>query len=152
MKHQKIFQYCLAVIVFTSASFVFAGVRGDVNGDWKLGLDDTVYTLQVVAGLKPPHTTALTINGVNFDVDYDVFTWDTLPSDVIYERETVQSYTNSDGVTHYYEAVCVTSGNLNWYQAAYLAQDAGGYLACPTDADENTFTDLVIKILDYVPR
>lgn len=56
MQHQRIFQYWLIFIILTTASFVWAGVRGDVNGDGKLGLDDTIYTLQVVAGMKPPHT------------------------------------------------------------------------------------------------
>jgi len=81
----------------------------------------------------------VTINSIDFKIPYKMFTWAELPSDVIYERQPVQSYTNSDGVTHYYEVVYVESGNLNWYQAAYLAQDAGGYLASITNEGENTF-------------
>jgi len=81
----------------------------------------------------------VTINSIDFKIPYKVFTWAELPSDVIYERQPVQAYTNSDGVTHYYEAVYVASGNLNWYQTAYLAQDAGGYLASITSEVENTF-------------
>ena len=88
-------------------------------------------------GAKP--LTIVTINGVKFEIPYDVFPWAKLPTDVIYERQPVQSYTNSEGVTHYYEAVYVSSGNLNWYQAAYLAQEAGGYLASITSEGENTF-------------
>ena len=88
-------------------------------------------------GAKP--LTIVTINGVKFEIPYDVFPWAKLPTDVIYERQPVQSYTNSEGVTHYYEAVYVSSGNLNWYQAAYLAQEAGGYLASITSKGENTF-------------
>ena len=63
---------------------------------------------------------------------------------MVYERQPVQSYTAADGSTHWYEAVYVESGNLNWYQAANLAQDAGGYLASITSEGENTFVfDLV---------
>ncbi len=47
-------------------------------------------------------------------------------------------------LTHHYEAIYVPSGNLNWFQAAYLAQDAGGYLTSITSKEENTFVfDLV---------
>lgn len=85
-----------------------------------------------------------TINGVDFEITYELFTWANLPADVIHERQPVQSYTNADGVTHYYEAVYVSSGNLNWYQAANLAQNAGGYLASITSEGENSFVfDLV---------
>jgi hypothetical protein len=83
----------------------------------------------------------VTINSIDFDVSssYQFFTWSDLPSDVIYERQPVQAFTNTNGDTHYYEAVYVSSGNLNWFQAAYLAQDAGGYLACISSEEENTF-------------
>ncbi len=87
----------------------------------------------------PDTSNQVTINGVVFDIDYTVYTWETLPSDVIYQRQAIQSYTNSNRDAHTYEVVYVSSGNLNWYQAAYLAADAGGYLACPTDEGENTF-------------
>ena len=88
---------------------------------------------------RPEDLHTVTINSIEFKIPFEMFTWTELPSDVIYDRQPVQSYTNSDGVTHYYEAVYVASGNLNWYQAAYLAQDAGGYLASNTSEGENTF-------------
>ena len=81
----------------------------------------------------------VTINSVDFKIGYELFTWAELPADLIYDRQPVKSYTNSEGVTHYYEAVYVSNGSLNWYQAAYLAQEAGGYLASITSEDENTF-------------
>ncbi len=89
----------------------------------------------------------ITLNGVEFMVDksYQFFTWKALPSDVEYERMPVKEFTNPDGVTHYYEVVYLPSGNLNWFQAAYLAQEAGGYLACPTSEEENTFIFNLIK-------
>ena len=81
------------------------------------------------------------INAINFEVSaaYNFFTWKELPSDVRYERQPVQSFTSPDEDTHYYEAIYVSSGNLNWFQAAYLAQDAGGYLASITSREENAF-------------
>lgn len=79
------------------------------------------------------------INGIAFDVSCEIFTWSELPDDVIYERQPVVSFTNNAGETHYYEAVYVKSGNLNWYEAAYLADDAGGYLASIGSEAENSF-------------
>jgi hypothetical protein len=83
----------------------------------------------------------ITLNGVEFMVDknYPFFAWKELPSDVKLERMPVKEFTNPEGITHNYEVVYLPSGNLNWHQAAYLAQDAGGYLACPTSEEENTF-------------
>ena len=49
----------------------------------------------------------VTINGVDFEINYDLFTWADLPADVVYEREPVQSYTDENGVTHWYEVVYV---------------------------------------------
>lgn len=67
-----------------------------------------------------------------------------LTSDVIYKRQEVKTFTNPKGEIHFYEVVYVSSGNLNWYQAAYLADDAGGYLASVTSKEENAFVfDLV---------
>ena len=77
------------------------------------------------------------------------FTWADLPADVVYEREPLQSYTDENGATHWYEVVYVSSGNLNWYQAANLAQDAGGYLASPTSEGENNFVFELINDEKY---
>ena len=63
-----------------------------------------------------PHT--ITLNGLDIEIIFEVFSWNELPPDVEYERQAIQTYTDPDGNTHYYEAVYVKSGNLNWYQAA----------------------------------
>ena len=84
----------------------------------------------------------ITLNGVEFLVNnnYQFFTWKELPPDLIIERMPVKQFTSPDGVTHYYEVVHYPEkGSINWHQAAYLAQDAGGYLACPTSEEENSF-------------
>jgi len=83
----------------------------------------------------------ITLKGVDFmlDKNYQFFTWKGLPSDVKYERMPLKEFTSPGGFTHYYEVVYLPSGNLNWFQAAQLAQEAGGYLACPTSEAENTF-------------
>jgi hypothetical protein len=93
-----------------------------------------------VADSSNPVST-VTLNGTTFDLykKYDFFTWQKLPSDVKIERQPIQKFTNQDGVTHYYETVYLPSGNLNWFQAAYLAQDAGGYLVAITSKEENAF-------------
>ncbi len=93
-------------------------------------------------GITPDLTSqAIAINSVEFKVNerFRFFTWDSLPADVNVERQEVKAFTAPDGETHYYEAVYVPSENLNWYQAAKLAEDAGGYLACPTSEAENNF-------------
>lgn len=81
------------------------------------------------------------INNIEFDVleIYQFFTWNNLPADVKVERQEIKVYRNPNGDIHYYEVVYVPSGNLNWYQAAKLAEDAGGYLASITSAEENAF-------------
>jgi hypothetical protein len=83
----------------------------------------------------------VTINDIEFKLESKdaFFGWNELPADLKLERQPVQSFTSPEGKTHYYELVYVPAGNLNWYQAAYLAADAGGYLACPTSDAENTF-------------
>ncbi|MGD1833012.1 MAG: hypothetical protein ACPKOP_06660 [Sphaerochaetaceae bacterium] len=87
----------------------------------------------------------IVLNGISFDITFEVFSWDELPSDVVYEREELEEYTDTDGITHYYEVIYVESGNLNWYQAAYLAEVSGGYLACPTTEGENEFIFSLVK-------
>ena len=96
----------------------------------------------------------MAINAINFEVSaaYNFFTWKELPSDVRYERQPVQSFTSPNGGTHYYEAIYVSSGNLNWFQAAYLAQDAGGYLASITSREENAFVFNLVSNEKYFWR
>lgn len=84
-----------------------------------------------------PYT--ITLNGYEFTITDPVFTWKDLPEDVTYERGEVLAFMDSSGSTHYYEVIYLADGNLNWYQTAYLAQDAGGYLACPNSEEENAF-------------
>lgn len=45
--------------------------------------------------------------------------------------------------------VYVENGNLNWYQAAWLAQDAGGYLASINSAEENSFVFALVDDEKY---
>ena len=94
-----------------------------------------------------PHT--ITLNGLDIEIIFEVFSWDELPTDVEYEREEIQSFTNGAGETHFYEVVYVKSGNLNWYQAAYLAEDAGAYMACPTSEEENAFIFSLVNDSKY---
>lgn len=85
--------------------------------------------------------TTINLNGVDFNLyeQYDFFVWEELPLDVKFQRMGIKEFTSPIGIKHYYEVISISSGNLNWYQAAYLAQDAGGYLACPTSEEENRF-------------
>lgn len=116
----------------------------DKNGDGFIELSEAPTAAPGMDAPMDPNLTmldAVTINGVDFkfDTKYAFFGWDELPKDLELERQAVKSFTSPDGVTHYYEFVFVPGGNLNWYQAAYLAADAGGYLASVTSAEENLF-------------
>lgn len=95
--------------------------------------------------------TEVVINGVTFNVSdkYQFFTWDTLPADIGLEKLPVESFTNDQGDTHYYQVVYLPQGNLNWFQAAYLADDAGGYLASITSPEENAFIFNMVNDMKY---
>jgi len=62
-----------------------------------------------------------------------------------YTRNEIVSFTNSSGVTHYYELIEIPDGDVEWLCAAYLAQQSGGYLVCLETEDENEF---VFGLLD----
>lgn len=128
----------LVLFVFTLCMSCIAGYAADLadnsNGEMPFS--------GAPGGDKPSaEVQTITLNSIEFEVSgaYQFFTWSELPSDVIHERNPIQSFTDANGETHYYEAVYVESGNLNWFQAAYLAQDAGGYLACISSEEENAF-------------
>ena len=66
-----------------------------------------------------------------------------------YTRYDPVSFTNADGMTHYYELVEIPNGDVEWLCAAWLAQESGGYLVCPETADENEFVFDLIDDEDY---
>ncbi|CAK0749893.1 exported hypothetical protein [Gammaproteobacteria bacterium] len=68
-----------------------------------------------------------------------IYTFDSLPASVSAVRGTVQSFKGPDNITHWYEAVYLPQGGLNWLQVKALAVEAGGYLASITSDEENTF-------------
>ena len=85
-------------------------------------------------------TSTVTIRGIDFEVNYRIFTsFDELPDDITVERQPVQAFTRPEGDTHYYEAVLVPTQNISWVQAAVLADSVGGYLASIMSEEENTF-------------
>lgn len=75
-----------------------------------------------------------------FSVNYPIFQdFASLPDDVIYSRDPIQSFERPEGGMHYYEVVLVESMNVSWVQAAILAASEGGYLASLTTPQENAF-------------
>lgn len=66
-----------------------------------------------------------------------------------YTRKSVVSYTNNNGITHWYEVVEIPDGNVSWLTTAYLAQLSGGYLVCPETTDENEFVFTLINDTSY---
>lgn len=111
------------------------------NGITAVGLAALFTAGAVHAAPEGAATQTVTINSVDFKVskNYEFFTWDTLPSDVLYEKEPLQTFTNTNGDQHFYHVVHLPNGKLNWFQAAKLAEDAGGYLASITSEAENEF-------------
>ncbi|WED24172.1 hypothetical protein L3Q72_14905 [Vibrio sp. JC009] len=93
----------------------------------------------------------VTINGVEFKLGSKnaFFGWDELPAGFKYEKQAVQTFTSPDGVTHYYQVVYLPEGNLNWFQTAYLADNAGGYLASITSKEENSFIFDMVNAQKY---
>ncbi|MDC7220614.1 MAG: hypothetical protein PQJ59_11830 [Spirochaetales bacterium] len=122
-----------------------AGPANMADAAAKLGIEEAKLT-EVFSKLTPMGEEnvevdqyILNLNGIEVPTTYPTFSWKELPADVDIERLPVETFTNAAGDTHYYEVIYVKSGNLNWYQAAYLAEDAGGYLACPETEEENAF-------------
>lgn len=104
-----------------------------------------LFSTSALANPPPPKGNSaqkdIVINGVTFSVseNYQFFDWESAPEDFNYEKLPAKSFTNPNGDTHYYQVVHLPDGNLNWYQAAYMAERAGGYLASITSPEENAF-------------
>jgi len=89
-----------------------------------------------------------TINNYTFCQDYPVYDWNSTynglsgiaTSSVSISVGDVQSFAG-----HYYSAVYVSTGNVSWVQAAYLAEKLGGYLASINSSTEN---DFVFSLVD----
>lgn len=96
-------------------------------------------------------TQEIMINSVAFNVSdrYDFFTWDNAPKEFKYEKQAPTPFTNTNGDTHYYQLVYLPDGNLNWFQAAYLADSGGGYLASITSEQENDFIFAMVNDMKY---
>lgn len=80
------------------------------------------------------------VGPATFSVTYPIFDdFASLPDDVVYARQPIQSFERPEGGTHYYEVVLVESMNISWVQAAILATSEGGYLASLSSPEENAF-------------
>ncbi|MCB1920716.1 MAG: DUF4214 domain-containing protein [Candidatus Competibacteraceae bacterium] len=66
-----------------------------------------------------------------------LYTFNNLPVSLV--RGTPQPFTRPEGGTHWYEAVYLPNGGLNWLQARALAEEAGGYLATITSSAEGEY-------------
>jgi hypothetical protein len=132
----------------------------DMNGDGIIILSEvpTREALQKSGKNKAPSMNSdltmadrVTINDVEFKFDsqYAFFGWDKLPKDLTIEKLPVKAFTSTEGKTHYYQVVYMPDGNLNWFQAAYLADAAGGYLASITSEEENSFVFELVNDQKY---
>jgi hypothetical protein len=125
----------------------FAFVANELNVDATL-LEDLMKNIMNSSSVEvDPYI--VNINGFDFTIIYSVYTWEQLEGDLKYESEGIEEFTDNSGTTHYYETIYLPDGNLNWYQAAYLAQDAGGYLSCLNSQEENDFVFSLINDEKY---
>lgn len=94
----------LVLFVFTLCMSCVAGYAADLkdNTNGEMQLQGAPGGDKPSAGVQ-----TITLNSIEFEVSgaYQFFTWSELPSDVIHERNSVQSFTGPDGQTHYYEAI-----------------------------------------------
>jgi hypothetical protein len=67
-----------------------------------------------------------------------VYTFDDAPVDMV-RWDASDEFTLANGETHTYEVVYLPEGGINWVQARYLAEEAGGYLATVTSDEEAEF-------------
>lgn len=117
----------------------------------KIILATTIAALSATGAMADSDTQDIVINGVNFTVssEYDFFEWSNAPAAFEYEKQDILEFTNTNGDTHYYQVVYLPEGNLNWYQAAHLADDAGGYLVAITSEEENSFVFEQVNDMKY---
>jgi hypothetical protein len=121
----------------------FNSVAKELNVDSTL-LENLMKSLKSGPSVEvDPYT--VNINGFDFTIIYSVYTWEELDGELKYDSEGITEFTDNSGTTHYYETIYLPDGNLNWYQAAYLAQDAGGYLSCLNSQEENDFVFSLIN-------
>ncbi|MGN7611503.1 hypothetical protein ACQZV8_05390 [Magnetococcales bacterium HHB-1] len=71
------------------------------------------------------------------------YTFATIPTPHI--RMAAKSFTLPNGKKHWYEVVYLPQGGINWLQAKWLAEEAGGYLASVHSKEENQFIFNLIK-------
>ena len=72
-----------------------------------------------------------------------IYIFDNAPTPIM--RQTPVSFTLPNGETHWYEAIYLPEGGINWVQAKALAEQAGGYLVTLHSEEENTFMFNLIK-------
>src|SRR3989339_506312 len=95
------------------------------------------YTITVGDG-----TYSYTLGDLKVKQDYKVYKWNStktglqgIPTSAVkIKLSSTQTYKG-----HYYVAAYVPTANVSWLQASYLANELGGYLACPNSGKENAF-------------
>lgn len=98
-------------------------------------------TVAVNAIAQPQGKPSLDENGI--DAREPIYTFADSPATIV--RGDKVSFTQPNGETHYYEAIELPNGGVNWSQAKALAEEAGGYLASITSKEENAF---VFSLID----
>jgi len=119
--------------IFAMLTTAFAGVPGDVNGDSKITLEDVIYALQVIAGIRPPVTLDfLTISPSNPAIPLG----ETQPFTIVgtYSNATTQDLTSVVTWTSSIEAVATIS-NENGSRGLANAVAIGSTTITATDVD-----------------
>jgi hypothetical protein len=122
----------------------------DFKDNGKIELEELIYILKILSAQEDTNVDATPLDITDYyslsKYSEIYINWEDLSN---YTRKDVVSYTNNAGVTHYYEVVEIPSGDIEWMAAAYLAQQAGGYLVCPETEDENEFVFDLINNSNY---
>ena len=90
---------------------------------------------------------ALDINGNEKSGGSKLYTFKNAPVQVI--RSKPVSLNLPGGETHWYEAIYLPKGGINWVQAKVLAERAGGYLVTLHSDRENEFVFNLIKDMKF---
>jgi hypothetical protein len=86
---------------------------------------------------------ALDINGNETPGQSQTYTFDNAPVSIV--RGTALAFKLPSGQTHWYEAVFLPEGGVNWVQAKVLAELVGGHLVTLHSKQENEFVFNLIK-------
>jgi len=86
---------------------------------------------------------SLDANGNQQGAKDRIYTFSNAPVPI--KRQPPVAFTLPNGKTHWYEAVYLPKGGINWVQCKALAEEAGGYMVTLHSDEENDFVFSLIE-------